>query len=189
MHVGAARGGIRTADPTEYERLRQIEFAADEMFLEVGIGPFLQDEQENHLDQAAVILVSGQPPIGFACVEIVDGVAHLWQLAVLPSQSRRGLGSARVSEVCEWAASHGYDAVTLTTFRDVPWNAPFYAKLGFRTTDDLSPGLAAIRDHEIEIGDDDFGPRVAMRKEVRRRVIEPRSRLYALSSRALKANQ
>jgi hypothetical protein len=56
--------------------------------------------------------------------------------------------------------------VTLTTFRDVPWNGPFYAGLGFRAVDELTPGLAAVRDHEKAIGDDDFGPRIAMRKEL-----------------------
>ena len=30
------------------------------------------------------------------------------------------------------AATNGYDAVTLTTFRDVPWNMPFDERLGFR---------------------------------------------------------
>ena len=56
--------------------------------------------------------------------------------------------------------------MTLTTFRDVPWNGPFYAGLGFRAVDELTPGLAAVRDHEKAIGDDDFGPRIAMRKEL-----------------------
>jgi hypothetical protein len=56
--------------------------------------------------------------------------------------------------------------VTLTTFRDVPWNGPFYAKLGFRELRHLSPGLAAMREHERLIGDDDFGPRIAMRKDL-----------------------
>jgi hypothetical protein len=53
--------------------------------------------------------------------------------------------------------------MTLTTFRDVPWNGPYYAALGFEVIDDLSPELAAMREHERAIGDDDFGPRVAMR--------------------------
>jgi len=29
------------------------------------------------------------------------------------------------------AGNAGFSALTLTTFRDVPWNAPFYARLGF----------------------------------------------------------
>jgi hypothetical protein len=54
----------------------------------------------------------------------------------------------------------------LTTYRDVPWNGPFYARRGFRTISRLGPGLRAIRDHEKAIGDDGFGPRIAMRKNL-----------------------
>jgi len=158
--------GVRIARPQEFGQLREIEHASDQLFAQVGIGPFPESDEENHLDQAAIVLVSGDPPIGFACVEIVDGVAHLWQLSVHPSESRRGRGSALVTSVCDWATSQGLEAVTLTTFRDVSWNAPFYERMGFRALDDLTPGLSAIRDHEKTIGDDDFGPRIAMRKDL-----------------------
>ena len=157
---------IRVADPAEWDRLREIEDAADGMFAEVGIGPFNIVEEDDHLAQAAVVLVYGTPARGFACVDIVDDVAHLWQLSVHPSSGRQGIGRALVGAVCEWASSNGYPAVTLTTFRDVPWNAPFYSRMGFRTLDELPPGLKAIRQHERDLGDDDFGPRIAMRKEL-----------------------
>jgi GNAT superfamily N-acetyltransferase len=157
---------MRVADPSEFDLLRDIEDSADAMFAGVGIGPFTALEEDDHLAQAAVVLVWGRPAQGFACVDIVEGVAHLWQLSVLPSFGRRGIGRALVQAVCDWASSNGYRAVTLTTFRDVPWNAPFYDRLGFRVLHDLSPGLKAIRDHERDIGDDDFGPRVAMRKDL-----------------------
>jgi GNAT superfamily N-acetyltransferase len=160
------RPAIRVADPSEFGWLGEIEDSADELFAAIGIGPFAAPEEDNHLGQAAAVFVSGRPAQGFACVDIVDGLAHLWQLSVLPSFGRRGIGRALVRAVCDWAGSNGYPAVTLTTFRDVPWNAPFYARLGFRAMDELPPGLQAIRDHERKIGDDDFGPRVAMRKDL-----------------------
>lgn len=154
---------VRVAKPAEFEVLREIEKTADGLFAEVGIGPFAVSDEEDHLAEAAVVLVSGTPPVGFACVEIVDGLAHIWQLSVLPSKGKRGLGRALVEAVCDWAQLNGLAAVTLTTFRDVPWNAPFYARLGFRVVEAPSPGLQAIRDHERDVGDDAFGPRVAMR--------------------------
>ncbi len=159
---------IRRARPEEFARLRAIEERGDAMFGEIGFGPFHVDEGGDHLAGAALVLVTGDPPVGFACVDIVDGAAHLWQLSVDPTHGRRGLGTALVEAVCAWAASQSYEAVTLTTFRDVPWNAPFYARLGFGVTDDLGPGLAAIRAHEQAIGDDDLGPRVAMRRRLGR---------------------
>jgi GNAT superfamily N-acetyltransferase len=157
--------GIRVARTRELEGLREIEVASEQLFAEVGIGPFSQDE-EGSTERATIVFVTGDPPVGFASVEVVDGDAHLGQLSVLPSAARQGRGSALVGAVCDWASSQGYPAVTLTTFRDVPWNGPFYARLGFRALDELTPGLAAIRDHETAIGDDDFGPRIAMRKDL-----------------------
>ena len=62
-----------------------------------------------------------------------------------------------------WARASGLAAVTLTTFRDVPWNAPFYRRVGFEVVDDPTPGLAAVRAAERAEGLDGFGPRVAMR--------------------------
>ena len=158
------RWPIREADPSEYRHLREVEWASEALFTEVGIGPFSGSEDENHLLDAAVVLVSGNPPAGFACVGILDGMAHLWQLSVLPAHGRRGLGSALLDAVCEWGRKEGYGGVTLTTFRDVPWNAPFYRSRGFEIIDRLMPGLAEVREHEKAIGDDDFGPRVAMIK-------------------------
>jgi hypothetical protein len=45
-------------------------------------------------------------------------------------------------------------ALTLTTFTQVPWNAPYYARCGFRLLDDdfLAPGLRKIREHEAALG-------------------------------------
>jgi GNAT superfamily N-acetyltransferase len=158
--------GIRVAEPREHQWLREIEEAADGPFAEVGIGPFAIAPGDDHLGQAAVVLVCGNPPVGFVCVDVVDGLAHIWQLSVHPSAGRQGRGTALVRAVFQWAAANDYAAVTLTTFRDVPWNGPFYSGLGFVTIDELSPELRRIRDHEREIGDDAHGPRIAMRKDL-----------------------
>jgi GNAT superfamily N-acetyltransferase len=154
---------IRRARPEEFALLRTIELEADRLFETVGIGPFVTDETENHFERAALTMVTGDPPVGFVCVELVDGVPHIWQLAVHPDHGRRGLGRSLVDAARQWARAEGFDAITLTTFRDVPWNGPFYRSLGFVPLDELTTGLAAIREHERSIGDDDFGQRVAMR--------------------------
>jgi GNAT superfamily N-acetyltransferase len=166
MGPSAEGFGLRLARPAEFQRLRDIDEASGALFAEIGIGPFADDGASDPLLEAAIVLASGDPPVGFACVGIVDDVAHLWQLSVCPSASRRGRGAALVEAVCDWAASKGYAAVTLTTFRDVAWNGPFYARMGFRVFTDLTPGLAAIRDREIRIGHDTLGPRIAMRKDL-----------------------
>ncbi|MGD0983999.1 MAG: GNAT family N-acetyltransferase [Acidimicrobiales bacterium] len=157
---------IRVATPVDFARLREIEAESDEIFASVGIGPFHDDDTEQHLGAAAVVFVAGEPPVGFVTVEVVDGAAHIWQLSVTPSMQGRGLGRALVALVSDWARAQGYTAVTLTTFRDVPWNGPFYERLGFSEQDRLTSGLAAIRQHERDIGDDEFGPRIAMRMDL-----------------------
>ena len=93
-------------------------------------------------------------PVGFAWVRILDGVAHLEEIDVLPAHGRLGIGTALVATVCNWAGSAGYKAVTLSTFRDVPWNAPFYARHGFRPLDsgELTAGLSHLRELERGIG-------------------------------------
>jgi ribosomal protein S18 acetylase RimI-like enzyme len=92
--------------------------------------------------------------VGFAYVDVVDGAAHLQELDVLPSWGGRGIGRALIAAVFADATARGLAAVTLTTFRDVPWNGPFYARLGFRVVDRaaLTPGLAAIMAHETSRG-------------------------------------
>ena len=165
MSEGDAEPVIRHGRPEEYDRFREIERVSEVVFAAAGIGPFPEDDLD-HLAVSAVVLATGEPPVGFASVGIVDGVAHLWQISVDPSVARRGLGTALVNSVCQWAREQGYGAVTLTSFRDVPWNGPFYAKLGFRPVERPSSGLAAIRQHEKDIGDDDLGPRIAMRKDL-----------------------
>jgi ribosomal protein S18 acetylase RimI-like enzyme len=90
--------------------------------------------------------------IGFALAWVVDGEGHLDELAVAPAHGRRGVGRALVDAVVAWTAEHGLPSVTLTTFRDVPWNGPYYEKLGFHIVDPLSPALQALVDEQATWG-------------------------------------
>ncbi|HYC00901.1 MAG TPA: GNAT family N-acetyltransferase [Candidatus Limnocylindrales bacterium] len=82
-------------------------------------------------------------PVGFALCERLGSDIHLEELDVDPVHGCRGIGRALVLTVCNHAAGLGHD-VTLTTFRDVPWNQPFYERLGFREIprDEITPELA-----------------------------------------------
>ena len=64
-------------------------------------------------------------------VELVDGHAHLEQISVLPDHGGQGVGTELLDAVAGWASGQGHAEVTLTTFRDVPFNAPLYAKRGY----------------------------------------------------------
>jgi GNAT superfamily N-acetyltransferase len=104
-------------------------------------------------------------PVGFALVERgAAGMLHLAEMDVAPAHGRRGLGTALLRTVCAWARGSGFDQVTLTTFREVPWNMPFYARFGFEEIPaaELGPELAAVVQDETERGLDPAG-RVVMR--------------------------
>ena len=112
------------------------------------------------------VALGGDAPVGFAHVVVLEpAVAHLEEIDVLPEHGRRGLGSRLVMAVCDWAESAGYRSVTLTTFRDVPWNMPFYARLGFEVIPpgELSPALQSVVRDETRRGLDPTR-RVAMRR-------------------------
>jgi RimJ/RimL family protein N-acetyltransferase len=103
--------------------------------------------------------------IGFAVAWVVDGEGHLDELAVVPAHGRRGVGRALVDEVIAWSAAQELPSVTLTTFRDVPWNAPYYEKLGFRVVPTFTPALRALVDEQATWGLDP-SLRVVMRRSL-----------------------
>lgn len=112
------------------------------------------------------VALADDVPVGFAHVTVLEpGIAHLEEIDVHPEHGRRGLGRRLVITVCRWAAANGYSWVTLTTFRAVPWNMPFYARLGFEEIpqEELNPALLSVIDDETRRGLDPRG-RVAMRR-------------------------
>ena len=122
---------IRLARPDELVLLPPIELAADTMFLRLGIGPLPGPGDVEELGAALVVLVDDDGPTGFARIDELVGGAHLEQLSVLPDHERRGTGRALLRAACAWAKDNGYPELTLATYRDVPWNGPFYASEGF----------------------------------------------------------
>ncbi|ACI52403.1 GCN5-related N-acetyltransferase [Gluconacetobacter diazotrophicus PA1 5] len=81
-------------------------------------------------------------------------VLHVWQMAVAPGRQRRGLGRRLLDHAAAHAARHAFASLTLTTFRDVPWNGPFYARTGYDLLADaaLTPRLRAILKQEAAHG-------------------------------------
>lgn len=106
-------------------------------------------------------------PIGYVLLDVVDGCAHVEQVSVRPDHQGAGVGRALIERARAWAADTGLSAITLTTFTDVPWNAPLYHHLGFRVLreDELGPELREVRDTETAHGLDP-SKRVCMRSEL-----------------------
>jgi predicted N-acetyltransferase YhbS len=89
-------------------------------------------------------------------------------VSVHPSAARRGLGRDLLAVAVAHARARGDDLVTMTTFRDVPWNMPYYSRLGFTVLlpADQGPELRRLRAHEAATGLDRW-PRVAMAHQLR----------------------
>lgn len=110
-----------------------------------------------------VALGADDQPVGFARADVAGAHVHLAELDVLPAHGRRGVGTALVRAVEDWACSHGFSGITLTTYRDLPWNAPFYASLGFVVIPENDWDADLRRRFDEEAGlDSERAKRVAM---------------------------
>ena len=158
---------VRAAAAGDFSRLPALEAAADSLL--AGI-PGIRSSELHRLPPSADaaelaaalhVLVAGKPPAGFARIEKVGDFAHLEQLSVHPDSAGAGLGRLLVRAALGWAREHGYPGMTLCTFRNVPFNAPFYRSCGFEVVQPRDE-LALVRRQEVDLGLDDVGPRVAM---------------------------
>ena len=104
----------------------------------------------------------------FCSRKSLRSVVHLQEIDVHPEHGRRGIGTHLVKTVCDWATVNGYRNVTLTTFRDVPWNMPFYMRLGFEEvpSSELTPELLFVIEDQVRRGLDPHS-RLAMRFVIR----------------------
>jgi GNAT superfamily N-acetyltransferase len=153
---------IRRAHPAEVALLPAIERAAALLFRDFGLAEIFSDvlTSEQDLEHARAdgrLWVAAGPdrcPVGFAIASRVGGNAHLDELDVHPDHGRRGLGRALVDAVICWARKERLPALTLTTLRHVPWNAPFYERLGFHVLEEAAQGpiLTEILREEVERG-------------------------------------
>ncbi|MFG2086025.1 MULTISPECIES: GNAT family N-acetyltransferase [unclassified Spirillospora] len=160
---------VRPARPEDLPGLASIESSGDAMFAEIGIvfppGPTVIEQMTGQMTgKDAEIVVAGDPPVGFAAVEEVDGAAHLEQISVRGDLTGKGIGVRLLGAVMARAAEAGSPGVSLLTFRDVAWNGPWYAAHGFAALPEerWGPGIRSYWNAEIEAGLHELGPRLVM---------------------------
>jgi len=157
---------VRAARPDELPLLPEIEASADILFEEAGIKGLPPAGKVEDFKEADHIFVIGEPVNGFSRLDDIDGHAHLEQLSVDREHSGQGLGSELLEETCRQAQELGYSAITLITFKNLKWNAPFYAKHGFTEVSEVPEYLQPLRHHEQQLGLDDIGERVVMERKL-----------------------
>jgi GNAT superfamily N-acetyltransferase len=164
---------IRAVRPNELPLLQDIERAAGRCFGDIGM-PEIAADEPLPLGELARYRLAGlawaavddsDTPVAYLIADRVDGNLHVEQVSVHPDSSRRRIGLSLLDHLADHATREGTPALTLTTFTQVPWNAPYYARCGFQLLDDgrLTPGLRQIRERETEHGLARW-PRVCMRR-------------------------
>lgn len=79
----------------------------------------------------------GDEVIGFAAAGRVGRDLHLHELSVMRAHQGRRIGSTLLEALAIDARNSGISAITLSTYRDIAWNAPFYARHGFVEVENL----------------------------------------------------
>jgi ribosomal protein S18 acetylase RimI-like enzyme len=95
-------------------------------------------------------------PVGFLAAGVMDQEFYISEISVARSYQRQGVGRALMVAAIASARADGYRRVTLTTYRDLPWNGPFYDQLGFAEIDarELGPEHTLTLQAEAEAGHD-----------------------------------
>ncbi|MFE1593944.1 GNAT family N-acetyltransferase [Nocardia sp. NPDC058705] len=168
-------GPVRLARAEEIAALQEIERRAGAPFAEVGMRAVAEDEPPSREvlggfvsdGRAWVWPDENGRPVAYLVLGLVDGQAHIEQVSVDPAHAGARIGKRLIDHAVGWAKGNGLREITLTTFTQVPWNGPYYERLGFTYIPpaDEPRGLRAIRADEIAHGLDEW-PRACMRADL-----------------------
>lgn len=150
---------IRLARPEDARHLPDIELAAGQLFRSVeglarlaGMHAIPAREQAALIRKGHSLVAEAQGRlVGFISTEPFGRELHIREFSVHPDMQRQGVGSVLLRALGIDARNGPFAALTLTTFTDVPWNAPFYARHGFETITDLDAHPRLKPDIEREI--------------------------------------
>lgn len=166
---------LRDARTGECSLIQAIELEAASRYAEIGMAEVAAGDPiplrvlaERVASRGLIVAVTGDDaPVGFAVFRPLDGAAYIEEVDVLPAHAGKRIGAALLEEAGRRAAGLGLAALTLSTFRHVPWNGPYYRRLGFveMAQGELTPGLRAVRADNIARGLDET-QRLFMRRPV-----------------------
>lgn len=136
--MGGRGERVRPAGAGDHAAIARIERAAGEMFRGTPLEPIADDEPPTPQDLERFVAADGARiceidgvPRAYVLVEELDDAAHVEQVSVDPTVAGRRIGARLLDVAADWARARGLARLTLTTFVEVPWNAPYYRRLGF----------------------------------------------------------
>lgn len=154
---------IRLAQLQDIAQLMAVERSAAQLFRQQPAWRFIAEGPVMSADRHADFIqrqhewlaesTAGEVA-GFIAVVPQSQDWHIAELSVGANWQRQGIGRRLLIEVAAQAALLGAQRLTLTTFIDVPWNAPYYRRLGFMpiAAERLSPSLRAGLAEEVAQG-------------------------------------
>ena len=153
----------RAASEREADDLPEIERSSGAIFRGWPGLEWIADDEVQSADQHRALMSQGvalvaedreRGAIGFLNGELTPDGLHIWQIAVHLDCQGQGIGRRLLAEAGRIARESGAKALTLTTFRDVPWNEPYYRRLGFHTLAEeaIPPRLLKVLENEGKAG-------------------------------------
>jgi len=149
---------IRTSTEADYDLLPELEARSDKSFSHLpgfadligqpgiteGLGPHTRPGTE-------LFMAETDAPIGFVYAYDLDDCCFVGQISVVPEAQGAGAGTGLLDALWHNARARGRRGITLTTFADIPWNAPFYARRGFHELEpaEMGPALAACFEKDV----------------------------------------
>ncbi len=166
---------IRLAKVADLQAVIDVERRADARFAAHGLAAVLEAPQAGVGDRLPAqtdgrLFVAEDESgcvVGFAQVDLVDDEPHIEQVSIDPDAAGHRIGAHLMGTCEEWARAHRHNRITLCTYRDVPWNGPYYEELGWvaLAEDKCGPQLQGLRIRERELGLE-IQPRQAMVKDL-----------------------
>jgi len=154
---------VRVAVPEDASLLASIESSAAQAFRVLEGLSWLADSPpmpiERHLEfikhsTCWLAIDAENRPQGFLSANRYGRDLHIHELSVRHTMQGQGIGRQLVQVAQAFVEVNGLHALTLTTFKHVPWNAPFYARLGFQIESDqqVDERLSTLLSEEYEHG-------------------------------------
>lgn len=155
---------VRRARLADLPKLARIERSAASLFRDAGLawiadGDTIEPALLDTMCRDGTVWVAvdhTDEPVAFLAAHTLDEQFHIAEVSVARSHQRQGIGAALIATAADHARTESFRGLTLTTYRDLPWNGPFYSALGFVEVDASEAGPVHARKlrTEAEAGHD-----------------------------------